>query len=88
MPFNRLLASRQNFETQTDKPFRAAGPEELRMLRDALERYCHSAGIEPGTVEHENAAILLIDLFTSGAATADELVSAAEISESRRRATP
>ena len=65
-----------------------ANPEQLRVLTEALARYCRSAGIEPGTLEHENAAAFLMTLFTSGAATADELVNAAVLSESGRRARP
>ena len=48
-----------------------ANPDQLRVLTEASELYCRSAGIEHGTVEHKNAAALIVTLFTSGAATAD-----------------
>ena len=65
-----------------------ASPEQLQALSEALDRYCASARIERGTVEHRNAAALLMNLFTNGVANADELVSAAGLTESRRKAEP
>jgi hypothetical protein len=53
-----------------------ACPEELRVLRQALRAYCQEAGIEPGTAAHEDAAWLVMTLFSSGVSTPEELSSA------------
>ena len=53
-----------------------AHPEQLEVLSRALGEYCRTANIERGTVEHESAAGLVMELFKSGVATADELANA------------
>jgi hypothetical protein len=53
-----------------------ADPDQLSVLTDALKNYCREAGIEPGTPAHEDAAWLVMTLFSSGMSTPDELSSA------------
>ena len=53
-----------------------ADPDQLRVLTEALESYCREAGVEPGTKAHDDAARLVMSLFSTGASTAEELSSA------------
>ena len=53
-----------------------ADPDQLRVLTDALDTYCREAGIERGSAAHEDAAWLVVTLFSSGMSTVEELSSA------------
>jgi len=46
------------------------------MLIDALEGHCREAGIEQGTAAHDDAAWLVMTLFSSGISTPEDLRSA------------
>jgi hypothetical protein len=53
-----------------------ANPKQLAILTTALETYCRDAGIEPGTSAHEDAARLVISLFSTGSHSAEDLAAA------------
>jgi len=56
-----------------------ANPEQLALLRKALDEYCQSASIDPRTPAHEDAVYLVMELFRGGVATAEELKAALRI---------
>lgn len=45
------------------------------MLTAILERYCRTAGIEPGTLQYELTGQRIIALFQGGAHTEDEMLA-------------
>jgi hypothetical protein len=53
-----------------------ADPDQLHILTEALAHHCREAGIEPGTPAHDDAAWLVMTLFSSGMSTAADLRSA------------
>ena len=53
-----------------------ADAEQLCVLTQALDAYCREAGVAPGTPAHDDAAWLVMTLFSSGISSAEELSSA------------
>ena len=53
-----------------------AYPDQLTVLTTALEDYCRSNHVEPGTPAYEDAARLIMQLFNNGAFTPAEISAA------------
>ncbi len=51
------------------------GPEELKILTDALDEYCLANGIS-NEADRKLAAVRIMSFYTSGAHSADELRAA------------
>jgi len=49
--------------------------EDLRLLTEALERYCQTAQIVPDTPEYQDAGDRIVALFQSGVSTVDEILT-------------
>jgi hypothetical protein len=50
-------------------------PEQLKLLTQALERYCDQRKIEPGSPEYEAAGARIVALFQHGSHTIDEILA-------------
>ena len=52
-----------------------AYPHQLAVLTKALQEYCAEAGIEPGTLEYEDASRRMMDLHERGVTCPKDLAS-------------
>jgi hypothetical protein len=63
-----------------------ANPDQLKVMSQALSEYCRANGIEENTPSYEEAAELVVILFQTGIASADELSKALQAKHSSDQA--
>ena len=62
----------------------SATPEQLAILHQIFNDRCQAGGIGPGHPEHEILALRIMNLFESGAQTAEDLTAALDVHDYRR----